>query len=67
MRCSLKIVEKNMRSSKAVWLTLCLLVTTVFAQAMEAKELVFLNWQDYMDPEILEEFEERTGIAVKLS
>ncbi|WP_417539192.1 polyamine ABC transporter substrate-binding protein [Marinobacter sp.] len=56
-----------MRSSKALWLTLCLLVTTVFAQAAESRELVFLNWQDYMDPEILVEFEQRTGIAVKQS
>src|SRR5690554_5963596 len=56
-----------MRSSKALRLTLCLLVTTVFAQAAESRGLVFLNWQDYMDPEILLEFEQRTGIAVKQS
>ena len=24
----------------------------------------FLNWADYMDPEILKEFKQRTGITV---
>lgn len=31
----------------------------------DSKELAFLNWADYMDPEILEEFRQRTGITVK--
>jgi spermidine/putrescine transport system substrate-binding protein len=30
-----------------------------------AVELTFLNWADYMDPGILEEFRQRTGITVK--
>ncbi len=33
--------------------------------AAASAELVFLNWSDYMDPEILEEFRKRTGIRVK--
>lgn len=34
---------------------------------MESKELVFLNWPNYMDLQILTEFEQRTGITVKQS
>lgn len=30
-----------------------------------AAELSFLNWADYMDPEILQAFQQRTGITVK--
>ena len=41
-----------------------LLASACTAQA-ETGELVFLNWADYMDPEILEEFRQRTGITVK--
>ncbi|WP_417543182.1 polyamine ABC transporter substrate-binding protein [Marinobacter sp.] len=54
-----------MSSSKSLLITLSLLVTAVLTQATEQKELIFLNWSDYMDPEILEEFEQRTGIMVK--
>ena len=32
--------------------------------ASEPTELVFLNWSEYMDPQILEEFEQRTGVVV---
>jgi spermidine/putrescine transport system substrate-binding protein len=28
-------------------------------------ELLFLNWSDYMDPQILEEFKQHTGVTVK--
>ena len=56
---------KIMSSSKTLLITLSLLVTAVLTQAAEQKELIFLNWSDYMDPEILEEFEQRTGITVK--
>lgn len=56
-----------MGSGKALLVALFLLVTVAFAQAAEAKELVFLSWPDYMDPEILVEFEQRTGISVKQS
>lgn len=34
-------------------------------QAAETSELMLLNWPDYIDPLILVEFEQRTGIAVK--
>lgn len=49
---------------KAVWLALLLFVLGVPAQAAEPEELIFLNWSDYMDPGILETFEQRTGIVV---
>ena len=35
------------------------------ASAPAVQELTFLNWADYMDPAVLEEFHERTGIRVK--
>jgi len=46
-------------------MALILIVLGLPVQAAEPTELVFLNWSDYMDPEILEEFEQRTGIMVK--
>ncbi|WP_417518888.1 polyamine ABC transporter substrate-binding protein [Marinobacter sp.] len=49
----------------AFWLMLILIVSSFPVQAAGPTELVFLNWSDYMDPEILEEFRQRTGIAVK--
>ena len=52
---------------KAKWVTLFLLLTTAFVQAAESKELVFLNWPNYMDPDIIAEFKQRTGITVKQS
>ena len=48
--------------------TLNFLITSfiVFnAWAVQAQPLVFLNWSDYMDPELLIEFKARTGIEVK--
>lgn len=33
--------------------------------AVASDELSFLNWADYMDPEILQEFKQRSGITVK--
>ena len=56
-----------MCSVKAILLTLFLLVTAVSAQAGESRQLVFLTWPDYMDPDVLVEFEQRTGIRVKQS
>jgi len=53
---------------KAKWAAFFLVFTAVFAQtaqAVESKELVFLNWQNYMDPDIIAEFEQRTDITVK--
>ncbi|MGC3873912.1 polyamine ABC transporter substrate-binding protein [Halomonas sp. GXIMD04776] len=48
---------------KALWVALFLLTAGLPSQ-VAATELTFLNWQDYMDPKILVEFEERTGIKV---
>lgn len=56
-----------MRAAKAILLTFFLLVTAVFAQAAYPKELVFLTWPDYIDPDILVQFKQRTGITVKQS
>lgn len=50
---------------KAKWVAFFLLLTTAFAQAAESKERVFLNWPNYMDPDIIAEFKQRTGITVK--
>ena len=33
--------------------------------AADSNELIFLNWGDYMDPGVLQEFKKRTGITVK--
>jgi spermidine/putrescine transport system substrate-binding protein len=33
--------------------------------ALSSTELSFLNWSDYMDPELLEDFRQQTGISVK--
>ncbi|WP_254774461.1 spermidine/putrescine ABC transporter substrate-binding protein [Marinobacter sp. AC-23] len=56
-----------MSVSKTLLVAFFLLATSVVAKAAEPKELVFLSWPDYMDPEILEEFEQRTGITIKQS
>ena len=53
-----------MSFAKTILLTLFLLTT---AGSVQAKELVLLNWADYMDPEIILEFKKRTGITVKQS
>lgn len=58
------LMGKTMFSAKAILLTLFFLTT---ASSVQAKELVFLNWADYMDPEIILEFKQRTGITVKQS
>ncbi len=44
-------------------LTLALIIQPV--QAVQNSELTFLNWSDYIDPLILDEFKQRTGITVK--
>lgn len=44
-------------------LTLVLIIQPV--QAVQSSELTFLNWSDYIDPLILDEFKQRTGITVK--
>lgn len=50
---------------KAFWIALILSLLVLPVQAAESTELTFLNWSDYMDPEILDEFKQRTGITVK--
>ncbi|WP_048307429.1 spermidine/putrescine ABC transporter substrate-binding protein [Halomonas sp. PR-M31] len=54
-----------MNKYNITWMAPSLFAVALSAQASEPTELVFLNWGDYMDPEILEEFERRTGIRVK--
>jgi len=50
---------------KALCLALTLIVLSYPLHASEPRELLFLNWSDYMDPQILEEFKQRTGVTVK--
>ncbi|WP_216594751.1 spermidine/putrescine ABC transporter substrate-binding protein [Halomonas sp. PR-M31] len=52
--------------NKASWVALSLLIAGSPVQA-NSTELLFFNWPDYMDPAILTEFEQRTGIRVKPS
>ncbi|MEO5376166.1 MAG: spermidine/putrescine ABC transporter substrate-binding protein [Magnetococcus sp. DMHC-6] len=35
------------------------------SQSSENKELVLLNWSDYMDPDLLQKFEQKSGIHVR--
>ena len=44
---------------------LFLLFLSLPSFAADSNELIFLNWGDYMDPKVLEEFKKRTGITVK--
>lgn len=53
-----------MRFCRKLFSALAMLAAGLGAQA-DTGELTFLNWADYMDPEILETFRERTGISVK--
>lgn len=48
----------------ALVLGLAILLAQSTAQAAP-QELVFLNWADYMDPELLAEFEKKHGVKVK--
>lgn len=54
-----------MHFSKTLMTALFLLMAGLPALAADSNELSFLNWADYMDPEILKEFKQRTGISVK--
>lgn len=49
----------------ALLLVLTLIVLSCPLRASEPTELNFLNWSDYMDPKILEEFKQRNGVTVK--
>ncbi len=57
----------NMNKFKVVWKVLLLLMVVPASQAAATTQLVFFTWPDYIDPEILMEFEQRTGIKVKQS
>ena len=50
---------------KALCVAIVILVFIQSTQAAAQTTLVFLTWPDYMDPTILEEFEQRTNIAIK--
>ena len=53
------------RSASAV-LCLALLSAVMMSTPLRAAEqLVFLNWSEYIDPELLAEFEAETGVMVK--
>ncbi len=43
----------------------CLGLLVAFQVKADAQPLVFLNWADYMDPGLLTEFKQQTGIEVK--
>lgn len=58
---------ETMYSAKTIVLTFYLLVTALFAQMAQSKELMLLTWPDYIDPQVLLEFKKRTGITVKQS
>ncbi|MGC3873911.1 polyamine ABC transporter substrate-binding protein [Halomonas sp. GXIMD04776] len=59
--------KAGMNKCNALWVAPFFLMVGLPAQAVESTELLFLNWSNYMDPEILTEFEQRTGIRVKQS
>src|SRR5690554_364308 len=67
MRYCIQLAVNTMGPGKTVLVTLFALVIAILAPAVESKELMFLNWADYMDLEILLEFKQRTGITVKQS
>ena len=50
---------------KAFCIAITIIVFTQSTHAAEQATLVFLTWPDYMDPAILDEFEQRTNIVVK--
>ena len=60
-----KISRISFRSFYRPRLLVMALLTGLVNPAKSAEVLSFLNWADYMDPEILQEFKQRTGITVK--
>lgn len=58
-------VGKIMRIFTTLWTVFFLISPGFSVKAANPKELSFLNWSDYMDPEVLKEFKQRTGIKVK--
>lgn len=60
-----KSFPSNLKSFCSPRLILVLLLVGLANTARATEVLSFLNWADYMDPEILQEFKQRTGITVK--
>lgn len=58
-----------MKKTGTLLLALLLLVTTCFALVgcQNTPTVQVYNWEDYIDPEVLKDFEEETGITVKYS
>lgn len=54
-------------SARAAVAAAVLAITAVPAPAIAAEELVFLTWADYLDPEIVAEFQAESGIDVKFA
>ncbi|MBF0614583.1 MAG: spermidine/putrescine ABC transporter substrate-binding protein [Magnetococcales bacterium] len=56
-----------MRHHLFVAMLVCCLFYSLFgmAEANKKKEIVLLNWSEYMDPELLQQFEKKTGIHVR--
>lgn len=50
---------------KAFCMVLVIMLSAQTSLAAKPTELIFLTWANYMDPLILDEFEQRTGIRVK--
>ena len=48
----------------ALLVTLSMMICPLWASESAKRELVLLNWSDYLDPEILEEFESSSNIRV---
>ncbi|KKN47427.1 hypothetical protein LCGC14_0663020 [marine sediment metagenome] len=57
--------KASISNYKVLWVAFVLIAVSSPLRAAEPTELVFLTWSDYMDPDILEAFEQRTGIQVK--
>ena len=57
----------NLSSSlfHVVLLIFSMMFTSVLAAPAAVQELVLLNWSEYLDPELIEKFEQQSGIKVK--
>jgi spermidine/putrescine transport system substrate-binding protein len=54
-----------MRNGNRVIRWLVILAAMIWAGAVYANELVILNWADYLDPEVVAEFEKENGAKVR--
>lgn len=57
----------RMSAAARILFALCALVGFVPMSSAVAQELHFLTWSEYMDPEIVQEFEEKLGVKVKFT